>query len=80
MLVTERVTPGVVIVGEGAWVELDEKLGIDKAGATNMLDGTHPTGQGEEPWNTCNVQVEKWTGAPLAPDYTWPKRIPIKEA
>jgi anaerobic dimethyl sulfoxide reductase subunit A len=80
VLVTERVAPGVVILGEGAWVELDEESGIDKAGATNMLDGTHLTGQGEEPWNTCNVQVEKWAGAPLEPDYTWPKRIPIKEA
>lgn len=72
---TERIRPGVVTLGEGAWVELDETLGIDKAGATNMLDGTHLTGQGEEPWNTCNVQVEKWTGAPLTPDHTWPQRI-----
>lgn len=78
--VAERVMPGVVILGEGAWVEMDEALGIDKAGATNTLNGTHLTGQGEEPWSSCNVQVEKWTGAPLEPDYLWPQRIPIKEA
>ncbi len=77
--VTERILPGVIALGEGAWVEMDETLGIDKAGATNMLCGPHLTGQGEEPWNTCNVQVEKWTGAPLEPDYLWPQRIPIKE-
>lgn len=78
--VTERVMPGVVTLGEGAWVEMDETLGIDKAGATNSLCGEHLTGQGEEPWNSCNVQVEKWTGTPLVLDYLWPQRIPIKEA
>lgn len=72
---TERIMPGVVTLGEGAWVDKDEATGIDKAGATNSLDGVHPTGQGEEPWNTCNVQVEKWTGEPLSPDVTWPQRI-----
>jgi anaerobic dimethyl sulfoxide reductase subunit A len=77
--VSDRLMPGVVILGEGAWVELDEETGIDHAGATNSLCGTHPTGQGEEPWNTTNVRVDKWTGKPVAPDYTWPHRIPIKE-
>lgn len=78
--VTEEYMPGVVGMGEGAWVEMDEETGIDKAGATNSLCGTHPTGQGEEPWNTTIVQVEKWTGEPLEADYKWPQRIPIKEA
>jgi anaerobic dimethyl sulfoxide reductase subunit A len=77
--VSDRLMPGVVIMGEGAWVELDEDTGIDHAGATNTLCGTHPTGQGEEPWNTTNVRVDKWSGKPLAHDYTWPHRIPIKE-
>jgi anaerobic dimethyl sulfoxide reductase subunit A len=78
--VTDRIMPGVFALGEGAWMEMDETLGVDKAGATNTLNGLHPVGQGEEPWNTCNVQVEKWTGATLQPDYLWPQRIPIKEA
>ncbi len=78
--VSNRVVPGVVMIGEGAWVEMDENLGIDKAGATNMLNGTHPTGQGEEPWNSCNIQVAKWTGAPLQNDYQWPHRVPISGA
>ena len=46
---TEVMMPGVVTLGEGAWVELDEETGIDKAGATNTLCGTHLSGQGEEP-------------------------------
>jgi anaerobic dimethyl sulfoxide reductase subunit A len=79
-LVTDRVMPGVIMLGEGAWTELVDPEGIDKAGATNTLNGTHLTGQGEEPWNSANVQVQKWTGEPLTPDYTWPQRIPIKEA
>jgi anaerobic dimethyl sulfoxide reductase subunit A len=72
---TERMTPGVVTMGEGAWVDKDDETGIDKAGATNSLSGTRLSGQGEQPWNTCIVQVGKWTGAPLTPDYLWKQRI-----
>jgi anaerobic dimethyl sulfoxide reductase subunit A len=78
--VSARVTPGVIMLGEGAWVEMDEETGIDMAGATNTLNGCHPTGQGEEPWNSCNVQVTKWTGTPLVNDYKWAHRVPIKDA
>jgi anaerobic dimethyl sulfoxide reductase subunit A len=78
--VTERILPGVIALGEGAWVERDDETGIDKAGATNSLNGVHLTGQGEEPWNTAVAQVEKWTGEPHVPDAGWPQRIPIEEA
>lgn len=78
--VTERIVPGVVDLGEGAWVQMDETQGIDLAGATNTLSGTTPTDCGVQPWNTNNAQVEKWNGEQLKPDYTWPQRIPIKEA
>ena len=73
--VTSRIAPGVTTLGEGAWVEMDEETGIDKAGSTNALSGTLPTGGGVQPWNTCNVQVEKWDGPPLEPDARWPQRI-----
>jgi anaerobic dimethyl sulfoxide reductase subunit A len=79
-VVTAEYVPGVIGMGEGAWAEVDEQTGIDKAGATNTLCGLHPTGQGEEPWNTTNVQVVKWAGQSLEPDYQWPQRIPLKEA
>jgi anaerobic dimethyl sulfoxide reductase subunit A len=77
--VTDRVMPGVITLGEGAWVEMDEELGIDKAGATNTLNGTHLTGQAQEPWNSCNIQVEKWMGDTLEADYKWPLRVPIRD-
>jgi anaerobic dimethyl sulfoxide reductase subunit A len=79
--VTERLTPGVVALGEGAWAQIDEKTGIDLAGATNTLNGAIPTGQGHQGWNTCVVQVERYGGPEaLAPDATWEPRVPIKEA
>jgi anaerobic dimethyl sulfoxide reductase subunit A len=77
--VTPRYVPGVADLGEGAWVEMDDETGIDKAGATNTLAGTTPTGQGVQPWNTNICQVEKWTGDPLEPDYTWPRRVIFEE-
>jgi anaerobic dimethyl sulfoxide reductase subunit A len=72
---TEVMMPGVVSLGEGAWVELDEETGIDKAGATNTLCGARLSGQGEEPWNTTNVRVSKYKGEKLLPDAEWKQRI-----
>lgn len=78
--VVERLMPGVVLLGEGAWAEIDEESGIDKAGATNTLNGAIPTGQGHQGWNSCNVQVKKYDGPiDLMPDYKWPQRLPLKE-
>lgn len=76
--VTNRVMPGVVLLGEGAWVDLDEETGYDKAGATNILSGDIPTVEGHGGWNTKNVQVEKYD-KPLAPDAKWPQRIVLPE-
>ncbi len=72
--VSARVMPGTVDLAHGAWVEVDEQTGIDKAGADNYLGGAIPTGQGTDSYNSCIVQVEKWNGKPLEPDYTWPQR------
>jgi anaerobic dimethyl sulfoxide reductase subunit A len=77
--VTPRARPGVLFLGEGAWAEFDEH-GNDLAGATNTLSGDYASGPDLESWQACVVQVEKWRGDPLAPDYTWSPRIPIKEA
>jgi anaerobic dimethyl sulfoxide reductase subunit A len=79
--VTERIMPGVVDLPHGAWVEVfDEEIGIDKAGSDNFITGSFPTVTGHQGFNSVNVQIEKWTGEHLAPDYTWPQRIPLKEA
>jgi anaerobic dimethyl sulfoxide reductase subunit A len=79
VLLTDRVMPGTVDLFHGAWVEVDEASGIDKAGADNYLGGAIPTGQGTDSYNSCIAQVEKYTGPiELKPDYTWPQRIPLK--
>lgn len=72
--VTERIMPGVVALGEGAWVEMDEQAGVDKAGSTGILNGPIATGQGHSGYNSCNVKVEKYD-KPLEPDVKWPQRI-----
>ena len=79
--VTLKIMPGVVNLPHGAWVEMDEATGVDKAGADNIINGCVPTGQGTSGWNSCIAEVEKYTGPiELKPDYQWPQRIPLKEA
>jgi anaerobic dimethyl sulfoxide reductase subunit A len=77
--VTNLIMPGTTALGPGAWVELDEESGIDIGGCANVLKGPTPTGGGHVGWNSSIVEVEKWTGKPLKPDYKWEPRIPIKE-
>lgn len=79
VFVTDRIMPGVTTLGQGAWVEMDDETGIDRAGATNTLNGAIPTGQGHAGWNSCNVQVQKYD-QPLEPDFKWPQRIVFREA
>lgn len=72
--ITETIMPGVVAIGQGAWIEMDEEEEVDKAGCTNILNGDIPTGQGHTGHNTCNVKLEKYNKS-LAPDVEWPQRI-----
>lgn len=78
LLITPRLMPGVVDLPHGAWVELIDDQGVDKAGADNYLNGAIPTTEGHMGWNSCNVKVEKWNGEPLTPDVKWPQRIIFK--
>jgi anaerobic dimethyl sulfoxide reductase subunit A len=73
--ISERIMPGVLKLDQCAWVDVDESTGIDNAGSPNYLIGPIKTGSGIQAWNSCNVQVEKWSGAPLDADYLWPQRI-----
>ena len=77
--ITDEIMPVVCALGQGAWVEIDEETGIDLAGCVNVLHGAITSGQGHMGWNSCNVQVLKWTGKPLPPDCTWPQRIYVKD-
>lgn len=70
--VTNYIMPGVVELGQGAWFDFDEETGVDMGGCANTLCGARPCGQGMEPFNSLNVQVEKWTGEPLVADYLRP--------
>lgn len=72
---TERVRPGVVALPHGAWVDIDEKTGIDKGGADNILSGQIPTGQGVSGFNTGVAKIEKYTPSKLIPDVEKPARI-----
>jgi anaerobic dimethyl sulfoxide reductase subunit A len=77
LFVTERIMPGVVALGEGAWADVDPRTGVDRAGATNVLNGHRPTGQGHQGWNTCVVEVKRYRGPdPLEADWRQPPRTP----
>ena len=71
--------PGVCVLGQGARVDYDEKLGIDRGGCANVLKGATPTGQGHIGWNSVIIEVEKWTGEPMPSDVERAHIIPIKE-
>lgn len=60
--ITPIVRPGVVAMGQGAWVDLDDAEGIDRAGSTNALFATRRiTGQGQMHLQSTPVEVEKWS-------------------
>lgn len=73
--IVEWIMPGVVGLPHGAWVEMDEKNQVDKAGSDNILTGPIATGQGIGAWNSTVCEVEKWDGEPLEEDVKWPQRI-----
>ena len=77
--VTERIAPGVISVGEGAWAQLN-KDGVDVAGAANTLTSWLPTGQGHSGYNSNNTRISKYEDQSLLPDAEWEKRIIFPEA
>lgn len=79
--VSRTVMPGVIIVPHGAAARIDEKTGIDIAGADNILtSSSKETSAGQNGWNTTLVDYEKYTGElQLLPDCEWPLEIPLPD-
>jgi anaerobic dimethyl sulfoxide reductase subunit A len=58
--VTERCMPGVVVVYEGSWMDLD-KQGIDRSGNPDFLTKDEPSPAGAFAYNTILVNLKKTT-------------------
>lgn len=71
---TEVIMPGVVSLGEGNWVDLDDETGIDRGGSVNTLEGNAFVGDGFSPFNSLLVKIEKYSGTSLTPGYLQPLR------
>ncbi len=56
--VTQRIMPGVVAIGEGAWYSPDER-GVDKGACANVLTRDKASPAGSLASNTCLVEVAK---------------------
>ena len=74
MTLTEVIMPGVVSLGEGNWVDLDDETGIDRGGSVNTLEGNAFVGDGFSPFNSLLVKIEKYSGTSLTPGYLQPLR------
>src|SRR3546814_1028633 len=66
--VTHTIKPGVISLPHGRWANIDEKTGIDPAGADNVLYEQVATGLGTSGWNSGVCNVEKWHGKPPIAD------------
>ncbi|AXS79541.1 molybdopterin-dependent oxidoreductase [Dechloromonas sp. HYN0024] len=58
--VTERCMPGVVVVYEGSWMDLDKK-GVDRSGNPDFLTKDEPSPAGAFAYNTILVNLKKTT-------------------
>ncbi|MDQ2088929.1 molybdopterin-containing oxidoreductase family protein [Marimonas arenosa] len=63
--VTERCMPGVVVLHEGAWMDLDEN-GVDRAGNPDFLTDDNPSPAGAFAYNTvlCNIRKSDMSHRP----------------
>jgi anaerobic dimethyl sulfoxide reductase subunit A len=75
--ITPFVMPGVVLLGQGNWRQLDPETGIDIGANVNTVTRPAYNGDGYQPFNTVLLKIEPYTGKELLPDY---KRAPIVPA
>lgn len=72
--VSARVAPGVAYMSDGGWLRYDEELGVDFGGNANVLTSDDLCGTDVQPWNTVNIEIEKWDG-PIMQDIDRPLKI-----
>lgn len=58
MHLTERVMPGVIVIHEGAWININED-GTCIGGSPNVLTGDFASGPDIESWNACICDIRK---------------------
>jgi anaerobic dimethyl sulfoxide reductase subunit A len=56
--VSQRCMPGVVVIPEGTWIDLDED-GVDRGGNPNLLTADDPSPAGSFAYNTILVDIRK---------------------
>ena len=56
--VTERLMPGVAVLHEGAWLDLDDQ-GVDRSGNPDMLTLDEPSPAGAFAYNTVLCDIRK---------------------
>jgi anaerobic dimethyl sulfoxide reductase subunit A len=71
---SQRLMPGCISLPHGAWIDKDEKTGIDRAGSDNVLCAPETSGCGVTGYNTNLVNFEKYDGKPLKPDAAKPPK------
>ncbi len=72
---TERVMKGVVMMDQTMMANVDPETDIDDGGCFNVLTGSFTSGSNVQACGSCNIQVEKWNGAPIVADCLVPQRI-----
>ena len=72
--VMDILMPGIVGVPHGAWVDVDEETGIDRAGSDNYLIGAEYGGMGVSGYNNQICNIEKYDEGQLVPDCELPPR------
>jgi anaerobic dimethyl sulfoxide reductase subunit A len=79
LCVTPYVAPGVILLGQANWLDVDDKSGIDFGGCTSYLKAPQLLGDGYQAYNTNPLKIEKYTGQAPLPDHLKPYVVPIAE-
>jgi anaerobic dimethyl sulfoxide reductase subunit A len=75
-----NVMPGVVLLGEGNWRDIDQDSGFDIGGNANTVTpGGVLLGNGYQAYNSVLLKIEKYTGKELQPDYKRSPLVPLAE-